>query len=99
LGHGTPLWYSHDRAEAARSHEEVDEIVTRAVLDVPNISCGHCERTVKSTLKPLAGIQTVQVDIPARAVTVDYDEGAVSLAEMSAALAEEDYPVAASRTA
>jgi copper chaperone len=72
--------------------------VTRAVLDVPNISCEHCERTVKHTLEPLAGVQSVRVDIPTRAVTVDYDEGAVSLGEMSAALAEEDYPVVASRT-
>ncbi len=73
--------------------------MTRAVLEVPNISCEHYERTVRSTLEPLAGVHTVQVDIPARAVTVDYDEGAVSLEDMSAALAEEDYPVAASRTA
>ncbi len=82
-----------------RSHEEVGEVVTRVVLEVPNISCEHCERTVRSTLEPLAGVQTVQVDVPARAVTVDYDEDTVSLDEMSAALAEEDYPVAASRTA
>jgi len=73
--------------------------VTRAVLEVPNISCEHCERTVRSTLEPIAGVQVVQVDIPARAVTVDYDEGTVTVGEMSAALAEEDYPVASSRTA
>jgi copper chaperone CopZ len=99
MEHGTPLWYSRDRAPGARSQEEVEEVVTRAVLDVPNISCEHCERTVNSTLKPLAGVQTVQIDIPARAVTVEYDENAVSLDAMSAALAEEDYPVAGSRTA
>jgi copper chaperone len=78
----------------ARSSEEVDDVVTRVVLEVPDISCEHCERTVRSTLEPLSGIQTVQVDVPARSVTVDYDEGTVSLGEMSAALADEDYPVA-----
>jgi copper chaperone len=70
--------------------------VTRAVLEVPNLSCEHCESTVRSTLEPLSGIQAVRVDIPARSVTVDYDEARVSLGEMSAALAEEDYPVASS---
>jgi copper chaperone CopZ len=96
--HGTQLWYRRNRAKVQGSHEEVVEVVTRAVLDVPNISCEHCERTVRSTLEPLAGVQAVQVDIPARAVTVDYDEGTISPGEMSTALAEEDYPVAASRT-
>jgi copper chaperone len=70
--------------------------VSRVVLEVPHISCEHCERTVRSTLEPLSGIQAVQVDIPARSVTVDYDEDRVSLGVMSAALAEEDYPVASS---
>jgi copper chaperone len=73
--------------------------MTRAVLEVPNISCEHCERTVRATLEPVAGVRSVLVDIPAQAVTVDYDESTVTLAEMSEALAEEDYPVSASRTA
>jgi copper chaperone CopZ len=77
----------------------VDDMVTRAVLEVPDISCEHCERTVRSTLEPITGVHCVQVDVPARTVTVDYDAGAVSLGEMSAALAEEDYPVASSSTA
>ena len=70
--------------------------MTRAVLEVPDISCEHCERTVRSALEPMSGIQAVQVDIPSRSVTVDYDEDAVSPGEMSAALAEEDYPVTSS---
>jgi copper chaperone CopZ len=73
-------------------------MVTRAVLEVPSISCEHCERTVRSTLEPITGVRSVQVDIPARAVTVDYDAGAVSLGELSEALAEEEYPVASSRS-
>jgi copper chaperone len=79
-----------------RSNQEVDGVVTRVVLEVPDISCEHCERTVRSTLEPMSGIHAVAVDIPARSVTVDYDQGTVSLTEMSAALADEDYPVASS---
>jgi copper chaperone CopZ len=71
--------------------------MTRAILDVPDITCEHCERTVKQTLGPLAGVQAVQVDVPAKSVTVLYDEGAVSIDRMAEALAAEDYPVAASR--
>jgi hypothetical protein len=40
----------------------------------------------------------VEVDIATRSVTVDYEEGTISIARMSEALAEEDYPIASART-
>jgi copper chaperone len=71
--------------------------MARAILDVPDISCEHCERTVRETLRPLQGVLAVTVDIPGRAVAVDYDEAAIDVARMSEALAGEEYPVASSR--
>ncbi len=65
------------------------------VLRVPDISCEHCERTIKGALDPVEGVRDVSVDIPARQVRVDYDEQAVDVERMKAILAEEDYPVAA----
>jgi copper chaperone CopZ len=41
----------------------------------------------------------VRVDVAARSVTVDYDDGAVTIGQLSDALAGEDYPVASSTTA
>ncbi len=64
------------------------------ILSVPDISCEHCERTILGALQPVAGIQTVHVDIPARQVRVDYDPAAIDVQQMKAVLAEEDYPVA-----
>ena len=69
--------------------------MAKTVLHVPDISCEHCERTVKEALTPIAGVQTVAVDIPAKRVTVDYDAGKVTVDRMKEALQEEDYPVAA----
>ena len=63
-------------------------------LHVPDISCEHCERTVKAALRPIEGVQQVAVDIPGKRVTVDYDERQVDVERMKAALQEEDYPVA-----
>jgi copper chaperone len=63
-------------------------------LSVPDISCEHCERTVKTALGTVAGVQDVSVDIPAKTVRVQYDAGAVDVARMKDVLAEEDYPVA-----
>ena len=72
--------------------------MTRAILEVPDISCEHCERTVREALEPLQGVRQVDVDIPGKTVVVDFDETAIDVGRMSATLAEEDYPVAAARS-
>jgi copper chaperone len=63
------------------------------VLNVPDISCEHCERTITNALTPVEGIRAVKVDIPARQVRVEYDEARVSVEQMKDVLQEEDYPV------
>ena len=67
--------------------------MTQVTLTVPDISCGHCEATVKGALAPLPGVREVQVDIPTKKVTVQYDEGQVDVDRFKAVLEEEDYPV------
>ena len=63
------------------------------VLNVPDISCEHCERTITNALTPVEGIRSVNVDIPGKQVRVDYDEAQVSVDQMKVVLTEEDYPV------
>ncbi|HEY1293409.1 MAG TPA: heavy-metal-associated domain-containing protein [Chloroflexota bacterium] len=63
------------------------------VLNVPDISCEHCERTITNALTPISGVRTVNVDIAGKQVHVDYDESQVSLDRMKDVLQEEDYPV------
>ena len=63
------------------------------VLNVPDISCEHCERTITSALTPVSGVRQVQVDIPNKQVRVDFDESKVSVDQMKDLLQEEDYPV------
>ena len=63
------------------------------VLSIPDISCGHCQATITNALTPLDGVQAVNVDIPTKKVTVQYDPSAVQVDRMKEVLAEEDYPV------
>ena len=64
------------------------------VLNVPDISCEHCEKTITNALTPVEGIRSVNVDIPHRQVRVDYDEAQVSVDRMKEVLVAEEYPVA-----
>jgi copper chaperone CopZ len=71
--------------------------MTRVTLSVPEISCEHCEHAITEALTPVQGVQAIQVDIPARTVQLDFDEGQLSLDKVKEILQEEDYPVAAVR--
>lgn len=70
--------------------------MTQIILNVPDISCEHCERTITTTLTPVAGVRGVSVDIPAKQVHVDYDETQIGPDRMKQLLEAEDYPVASS---
>lgn len=68
--------------------------MAKTTLSVPDISCEHCERTITEALTPLEGVRDVKVDIPAKQVSVDYDESTVDVNKFKAVLQEEEYPVA-----
>lgn len=68
--------------------------MTNVVLQVPDISCGHCAKTITEALEHKPGVNTVRVDIPTKAVYLGYDEGVLSLDEVNQALDEEGYEVA-----
>lgn len=70
--------------------------MSKAVLDVPDISCEHCEKTITGALKDQPGVRSVKVDIPAKKVTLDYDEAAIDLGKVGAVLDDEGYPVRSS---
>jgi copper chaperone len=69
--------------------------MTTKTLSVPDISCEHCERAIKGALEPITGVSLVQVDIPAKQVTVQYDESKVGIDAIKQAVEDEEYPVAA----
>jgi copper chaperone CopZ len=50
--------------------------MTTKILSVPDISCEHCERAITNALRPINGVQSVSVDIPAKQVRVGYERGA-----------------------
>lgn len=68
--------------------------MSTVVMNVPDISCEHCERTITNALTAVNGIESVRVSIPAKQVHVSYNPDLVSTDRLREVLAEEDYPVA-----
>ncbi len=67
--------------------------MAKVTLNVPDISCEHCERTITNALTPVEGVRAVRVDIPAKRVEVEYDDAAIDVNKMKGILQEEEYPV------
>jgi copper chaperone len=67
---------------------------THAVLNVPTVSCNHCKMAIEGAVKTMAGVDSVDVDVQAKSVTVDFDPDKVTLEAVEAAVQEEGYDVA-----
>jgi copper chaperone len=61
-------------------------------LTLPDMTCGHCARTVTSTVQKLDPAATVDIDLGTHLVRVQSSQPAEAI---KAALAEEGYPAAA----
>ncbi len=64
------------------------------ILTAPKIKCEGCAQTITQALTPLPGIGNVEVDIERKRVTVAYEPGTVSVAQIKTKLGEAGFPPA-----
>jgi copper chaperone len=65
--------------------------MTKKTFIVPNISCGHCTRTIETELGELAGVTRVKAEVASKQVTVEWEEPA-TWDNIRALLEEINYP-------
>ncbi len=68
---------------------------TTTTISVPEIHCDHCKASIEGALAPVPGVAAAEVDIPARSVTVTYDQAAVDQAILVRVIEEQGYEVPA----
>ena len=68
--------------------------MTSRILDVPDISCGHCKMSIEGAVGELDGVDTVEVVIDARTVSIDFDGSDDTFGSIVAAIEEQGYEVA-----
>jgi copper chaperone len=61
--------------------------------EIPNISCGHCVKTIKTEVGEMPGVKSVEANQDTKMVKIEFDEPA-SESQIKALLAEINYPVA-----
>lgn len=63
-------------------------------VTIPNISCGHCVKTIEREVGELEGVRSVSADQSSRTVTVAWDDEATTWQAVSDLLVEINYPPA-----
>ena len=63
-------------------------------VSVPNISCGHCVKTIERELGDMEGVVSVSASQESREVTVEWDDDTTSWAAVVELLDEINYPPA-----
>ena len=69
--------------------------MVRETISVPEIHCDHCKTSIEGALASIGGVEGATVDIPARTVTVNYDEASVGRGELIEAIEQQGYEVPA----
>ncbi len=63
-------------------------------LKVEGMSCQHCVRAVQGSVGALDGVDTVEVSLEKKLVTVAFDPSRVAIPAIKAAIEEQGYTVA-----
>lgn len=58
-------------------------------LELPDMTCGHCARTVTATVQRVDPAATLKIDLPSHRVVIESAQPREAFAQ---ALAEEGYP-------
>jgi len=60
-------------------------------MEVTGMTCGHCKAAVENALRSQPGVQAATVYLQEGAARVEYDESAVAIEELLAAVEREGY--------
>jgi copper ion binding protein len=63
------------------------------ILTVPEMSCSHCEDTIKKAVGKLNGVENVRVDLANKKVSIEYDDAKVSLNTIKETIEDQGYDV------
>ncbi len=67
--------------------------MAKIVLSVDGMSCAHCEAAIKGALADLTGVSDTLVDLSAKTVTVEYNDGQVTIGAIREAIEDQGYDV------
>ena len=87
----------NERPDRSRSGKEqrtaMSNIIEQTVVTAPDISCAHCATAITNAVSAIPGVESVNVDIPSKRVTIGHQPGSVDMAEVARVMDDEGYPI------
>ena len=71
----------------------MSNIIEQTIVTAPDISCAHCAAAITQAVSAIPGVETVDVDVPSKRVTIGHRAGAVDMAEIARVMDDEGYPI------
>ena len=71
----------------------LSNIIEQTVVTAPDISCAHCAAAITNAVSAIPGVDSVDVDITGKRVTIGHQPGAVQMAEIARVMDDEGYPI------
>lgn len=68
--------------------------MTKEILKVEGMSCGHCVSAIEDNVGKLNGVSHVKVDLDKAQVDVEFDSSVVTLNQIKETIKEEGYDIA-----
>lgn len=66
----------------------------KTTLNVTGMSCGHCVKTIEDNVGKLDGVKSVQVNLEAGTVDVEFESAQVDMKKISDTIEDQGFDVA-----
>jgi copper chaperone len=63
------------------------------IFTVPDMSCSHCENTIKTALLRLNGVDNVNIDLQKKKVSIEYEGTKISSEILKSTIEDQGYDV------
>ncbi len=67
--------------------------MSREIIKVDGMTCGHCVETVTGAVQKLGGVQSVNVNLDKKEVAVQFDDAITPLSSISSSIEEVGFEV------
>ena len=80
-----------EKSETTKDTKEDKAKVQHASINIPTAQCDQCKSNIEKALGKLSGIQSTDVDVDNKIVTVDFDKTKLTLAKIESAITSAGY--------
>ncbi len=80
-----------DKTETTKDTKSEKPVIQHTTISIPTAQCDQCKSNIEKALDKLSGIQSKDVDVDNKVVTLDFDKTKLTLAKIELAITSAGY--------